>query len=179
MIDVDEQGRPEPPLTADETGTVLGFLDYQRATLAWKCAGLDAAGLSVTVGASSMTLGGLLKHLAHVEDSWFSRWLHGHDRQPPWDSVDWAADPDWAWHSAARDTSEQLLGLWQDTVARSRTLVAQALAEGGLDRPAQRTWPDGRAPSLRWILLHMIEEYARHNGHADLLREAVDGATGE
>jgi uncharacterized damage-inducible protein DinB len=124
-------------------------------------------------------LGGLLKHLAHVEDSWFSRWLHGQDRQPPWDMVDWKADPDWAWHSAAQDSPEELLGLWQDTVARSRVLVAQALAEGGLDQPARRTWPDGRAPSLRWILLHMIEEYARHNGHADLLRESVDGRTGE
>jgi uncharacterized damage-inducible protein DinB len=179
MIDVDEQGRPEPPLTADETGTVLGFLDYQRATLAWKCAELDAAGLSATVGPSAMTLGGLLKHLAHVEDSWFSRWLHGQDRQPPWDAVDWTGDPDWAWHSAAQDTPEELLKLWQEAVARSRVLVAQALAEGGLDQPARRTWPDGRAPSLRWILLHMIEEYARHNGHADLLRESVDGRTGE
>lgn len=126
-----------------------------------------------------MSLGGLLKHLAHVEESWFSRWLHGRDRQPPWNAVDWTADPDWAWHSAAQDTPEQLLELWQDTVARSRALVAQALAEGGLDQPARRTWPDGRAPSLRWILLHMIEEYARHNGHADLLRESVDGSTGE
>jgi hypothetical protein len=64
------------------------------------------------------------------------------------------------------------------TVARSRALVAEALADGGLDGLAQRTWPDGRAPSLRWILLHMIEEYARHNGHADLIRESVDGLTG-
>ena len=68
MTDVDEQGRPEPPLAGDETATLLGFLDYQRATLAWKCAGLDAAGLGATVGASSMTLGGMLKHLAYVED---------------------------------------------------------------------------------------------------------------
>ena len=80
---VDEHGRPEPPLAADETATLLGFLDYQRATLAWKCAGLDAAGLRATVGASSITLGGLLKHLAYVEQDWFSRWLHGRDRQPP------------------------------------------------------------------------------------------------
>ena len=69
--------------------------------------------------------------------------------------------------------------LWQDTVASSRSLVAQALAGGGLGQPAVRTWPDGRAPSLRWILCHMIEEYARHNGHADLIRESVDGLTGE
>src|ERR1700693_2879962 len=75
MTDLDEQGRPEPPLAADETATLLGFLDYQRATLAWKCSGLDAAGLQAKVAASSITLGGLLKHLAYVEDSWFSRWL--------------------------------------------------------------------------------------------------------
>jgi uncharacterized damage-inducible protein DinB len=177
--DVDEQGRPEPPLAANETATLLGFLNYQRATLAWKCEGLDAAGLRATTAASSMTLGGLLKHLAYVESDWFSRSLYGRDRQPPWDTVDWKADPDWDWHSAADDTPEQLFMLWQDAVARSRSLVTEALAEGGLERLALRTWPDGRAPSLRWILCHMIEEYARHNGHADLLRESVDGATGE
>ena len=90
-----EQGRPEPPLTANETDTLLAFLEYQRATLAWKCAGLNTAGMAVTVGASSITLGGLLKHLAYVEDDWFSRWLHGRDRQPPWDTVDWKVDTDW------------------------------------------------------------------------------------
>jgi hypothetical protein len=93
--------------------------------------------------------------------------------------VDWKADPDWDWHSAAEDSPEQLHALWQDAVARSRSLVAKALADGGLERQARRTWPDGRAPSLRWIVVHMIEEYARHNGHADLLRESVDGLTGE
>jgi len=179
MNHLDEQGRPEPPLAADETATILGFLDYQRATLAWKCAGLDAAGLQATVAVSSMTLGGLLKHMAYVEDSWFSQGLHGRDKASPWDTVDWAADRDWEWHSAAEDTPEQLLTLWQDAVARSRALVTDALAGGGLDQLARRTWPSGEAPSLRWILLHMIEEYARHNGHADLLRESVDGLTGE
>jgi uncharacterized damage-inducible protein DinB len=179
MTDVDEQGRPEPPLAADETATLLGFLDYQRATLAWKCAGLDATGLTATVGASSMTLGGLLKHLAYVEDMWFSRSLYGRDRHPPWDTVDWKADPDWEWHSAGEDSPEELFALWQDAVARSRSLVEEALTGGGLEGLARRTWPDGRAASLRWILVHMIEEYARHNGHADLLRESVDGQTGE
>ena len=179
MTTIDEQGRPEPPLAADEAATLLGFLDYQRATLEWKCAGLDAAGLAATVGVSSMTLGGLLKHLAFVEDHWCSRWLHGREATPPWDAVDWAADRDWDWHSAGGDGPEQLRTLWRDTVERSRVLVGEALADGGLDRLAERRWPDGRAPSLRWILVHLIEEYARHNGHADLLGESVDGSTGE
>jgi uncharacterized damage-inducible protein DinB len=179
VTDLDEHGRPEPPLAADETATLLGFLEYQRATLAWKCADLDAAGLGATVGPSPLTLGGLLKHLAHVEDSWCSRWLWGRERQPPWNAVDWDADPGWAWRTAAEDGPDQLRALWEDAVARSRALVADALADGGLDRPALRTWPDGRAPSLRWIVLHLVEEYARHNGHADLLRESVDGRTGE
>jgi uncharacterized damage-inducible protein DinB len=179
MTDVDEQGRPEPPIDADEAGTLLGFLDYQRATLAWKCAGLDAAGLRATIAASSMTLGGILKHLALVEDYWFSEMLYARDSRPPWDAVDFKADPDWEWHSAAEDSPEQLLALWQDAVTHSRSRVAEALADGGLEQPAKRVWSDGRAPSLRWIVVHMIEEYARHNGHADLLRELVDGQTGE
>ena len=179
MTDLDEQGRPEPPLTADELTTLLGFLEYQRATLDWKSRGLDAAGLRATVGVSTITLGGLLKHLAYVEDYWFSRRLHGWDATPPWDRVDWKADPDWDWHLAPRDTPEQLHTLWQDAVSHSRSRVAEALAEGGLDVLARQPWPYGESPSLRWIVVHMIEEYARHNGHADLLRESVDGETGE
>ncbi len=172
-------GSPKPPLAGDETATLVGFLERQRATLAWKCGGLDVAGLRATLAPSSMTLGGLLKHLALVEADYFSRRLLGRNPGPPWDTVDWDADPDWEWHSAAEDTPEQLLTLWQDAVARSRALVTEALADGGLDRLARRTWPDGEAPSLRWILVHLVEEYARHNGHADLLRESVDGLTGE
>jgi uncharacterized damage-inducible protein DinB len=180
MTVIDDHGRPEPPIAADETATLLGFLDYQRATLAWKCGGVDAAGMRATVGVSTMTLGGLLKHMAYVENSWFSRSLHGRDPEPPWHAVDWNADPDWEWHTAADDAPDELLALWRSACERSRELVADALTDGGgLDRLAQRTWPDGTAPSLRWIVCHMIEEYARHNGHADLLRESVDGATGE
>jgi uncharacterized damage-inducible protein DinB len=126
-----------------------------------------------------MSLGGMLKHLALVEDHWFSRRLHGRDASPPWNAVDWGTDPDWEWHTAAEDSPEQLRALWEDAVARSRSLVADALADASLDVLARRSRQDGRTPSLRWILLHMIEEYARHNGHADLLRESVDGLTGE
>jgi uncharacterized damage-inducible protein DinB len=179
MTDVDEHGRPEPPLAGDEAATLLGFLDFQRATLAWKCAGLDADGLRRTVGTSTMTLGGMLKHLALVEDSWFSRSLYGNERQSPWSTVDWGADPDWEWRTAAEDAPDELRALWETAVQRSRVLVNEALADGGLGRLAKRAWPDGRAPSLRWILCHLIEEYARHNGHADLIRGSIDGETGE
>jgi len=180
MTTIDDVGRPEPPLAADEITTLLGFLDYQRATLDWKTRGIDSTGLQALVGISGVTLGGLLKHLALVEDSWFSRWLHGNDRQPPWNGIDWGADPDWEWNSAADDTPDQLRTMWQDAVERSRALVDQALSAGqGLDRLTKRAFPNGDAPSLRWVLCHMIEEYARHNGHADLLRESVDGETGE
>ncbi len=106
MTDIDEHGRWEPPLTADEADTLTGFLDCQRATLAWKCAGLDSAGLNATVAASSMTLGGMLKYGALVEDDWFSYTFCNRDRQPPWDTMDWDADRDWDWHSAAKDTPE-------------------------------------------------------------------------
>ena len=178
-IVIDDQGRPEPPLTSDEVTTLLGFLDYQRATLEWKVRGLDAAGLRATTAASTMTLGGLLKHLSYVEHHWFSVWFYDNPKSAPWDSVDWKADPDWEWHSAADQTPEELLAFWHETVEQSRSLVAKALSEGGLDQLSRRVWQDGTTPSLRWILVHMIEEYARHNGHADLLREAVDGETGE
>src|SRR2546422_11572919 len=82
------------------------------------------------------------KHLAYVEDYWFSQRLHGHDRRPPFDTVDWKADPDWDWHSAAQDTPEQLFALWQDSVARSRALVDEALADGGFERLARQPWPN-------------------------------------
>jgi hypothetical protein len=93
--------------------------------------------------------------------------------------VDWAAEPDWEWTSAASESPEQVRALWERSVRESRALLADALADGGLDQATRRRWSDGRAPSLRWLLCHMVEEYARHNGHADLLRESVDGETGE
>jgi dienelactone hydrolase/uncharacterized damage-inducible protein DinB len=178
-IETDEHGRQHPPTAGDEAATLLGFLDYQRATFAWKCRGLDATGLNTTVGASTMTLGGMMKHVALVEDDWFSVVLHGNKPQPPWDTVDWKADRDWDWHSAADNTPDELFMIWDEAVERSRTMVADALAESGMDRPAWLGWSNGLTPNLRWIVTHMIEEYARHNGHADLIREFVDGETGE
>ncbi|WP_203920402.1 DinB family protein [Rugosimonospora africana] len=179
MTELDEQGRPQPPVAADEAGMLLGFLEYERATLAWKCSGLGAASLRTTLGPSPMTLAGMLKHLARVEDYWFSYALHARDTAVPWNTVDWKADPDWDWRSAAHDSPEQLFALWRDAAERSRTLVAQALTDGDLGQRARRTWPDGQPPNLRCILVTVIDEYARHNGHADLIRESVDGMTGQ
>jgi len=179
MTDLDEHGRPQPPVDGDETATLLGFLDYQRATLAWKCREVDTEGMQATVGVSTVTLGGLLKHLAYAEDDWSHRGIAGRDRPDPWEDIDWAADQDWEWNSARDNTPAELCEFWERSVARSQRIIDTALASGGLDQPGSRTWPDGRSPSIQWILVHLIEAYARHNGHADLLREAVDGATGE
>lgn len=122
---------------------------------------------------------GSRRRSALVEEHWFSRRLHGHEMRAPWNGVDWKADPAWEWHSASDDTPAQLLSRWQDTVDRSRALVTEALADDDMGQLAKHPWPDGSAPSLRWIVCHMIEEYARHNGHADLIRESVDGQVGE
>lgn len=176
---IDDVGRPEPEPAVDETDTLLGFLDFQRATFEWKCRGLGADGLATRVAASSMTLGGIMKHLAWVEDHWFSFFLHDAERSEPWRSVDWSADSNWEWNSAAHDEPDELRRLWSASVDASRARVAEALARGGMDQLSRRTWDSGESPSLRWILVHMIEEYARHNGHADLIREAIDGSTGE
>ena len=170
----------EPPVAGTEAATLLGSLGRQRAIFAWKCDGLDAAGLSATTAASSLTLGGLIKHLALVEDDMFSSKLFGRDPQPPWDEVDWEATPDWEFETAAQDSPEQLMALWRESVARSVALTEEALADGGLDHLATGvTGRDGQAPSLRRLLIDMIEEYARHIGHADIIRESVDGLVGE
>ncbi|MFC1420963.1 mycothiol transferase [Streptacidiphilus cavernicola] len=179
MTELDEHGRPEPPLAGDEAAALTGSLERLRATLAWKCGGLDRAGLTATVGVSSVTLGGLLKHLAAVEGTHFSRLLLARAPEAPWDAVDWDADPDWEWRTAAEDSPEQLMALWQDAVARSRAVLEQALSSGGPEQPGRFSTAAGESPNLRRILIDLIEEYARHIGHADLIRESVDGLVGE
>ncbi|MEV4281043.1 DinB family protein [Actinoplanes xinjiangensis] len=167
-----------PPAAGNEVDTLIGSLERQRRIFAWKTGGLDSDGLRVTAAASSITLGGLLKHLALCEDMYFSIRL---GRQPAalWRDVDWDTEADWEWRSAADDSPEFLYALWQECVERSRANIAEAVGAGGLDHPADFTWPDGRTPSLRRMLIDMIEEYARHVGHADLIRESIDGLTGE
>ena len=169
----------EPPVAGSEVDTLVGSLERQRRLVAWKCGGLDEAGMRTTTAASTMTLGGLLKHLALVEDDMFSQKLLGHAPASPWDTVDWDADPDWEWRTAADDSPAELMALWEENVARARTNLRNALDEGGLDRPAAYVNGRGEQPSVRRLLIDMIEEYARHMGHVDLLRESVDGLVGE
>jgi hypothetical protein len=169
----------EPSMTAGEVEMLLFALDRSRAQLAWKCGGLDAAGLRKPHPPSAMTLGGLLKHLALVEDRYTAVDLTGQPIGPPWDAVDFEADPDGEWRTAADDSSEELYALWRGAVEHSRAAWARMLADGGLDQPSKFTTQSGESPNLRRILVDLHDEYARHVGHADLLREAVDGLVGE
>ena len=169
----------EPPMTAGETEMLLFALDRSRAQFAWKCGGLDAAGLRRPSPPSAMTLGGLLKHLALVEDHYAAVYLTGQPIGPPWDAVDFDADPDWEWRTAADDSPGELYALWRGAVERFRRALSNALASGGLDQPTKHVSSSGRSRSLRLLLVDLHDEYARHVGHADLLREAVDGLTGE
>ena len=164
----------EPPLAGTEVEHLVGALERLRTTFRWKADDLDAAGLQARVGASTLTLGGLLKHLAFVEDYVFTTKLTG----APWDVSAWDGE-NWPFTSAADDTPEQLYARWEDAVERSRTRLDAALTDGGLDQLVHVSAPDGRHASLRRLVCDLIEEYGRHTGHADLLREAVDGRVGE
>jgi uncharacterized damage-inducible protein DinB len=171
--------QPFPSAVSTEAESLLSVLERNRRTFAWKTSGLDEKGLRATTAASTMTLGGLVKHVALVEADWLAVKLAGRQYGSPWDAVDFDADSDWEWRTGALDSAEDLYAVWREAVERSRELVAEVIKERGLDGPASFTWPDGRIPTVRAMLLDMIEEYARHTGHADILREAVDGRVGE
>jgi hypothetical protein len=174
---------PQPihiPVAGDEIETLVGGLDRNRRTFAWKCRGLDAEQMRRTLGPSTMTIGGLLKHLALVEDEYLTRQLTGTPGlSPPFDVVDFDADPEWEWRTAAEDDPNDLMTLWEECVARSRTHLAAAYAEGGPEACSTVAWSPGDPPRLRRLMVDLIEEYARHTGHADLIRESIDGLVGE
>ncbi|MFC5750777.1 DinB family protein [Actinomadura rugatobispora] len=149
---------------------LAGFLQYQRETLAMKCAGLTAEQLKQrSVPPSAMSLLGLVRHMAEVERVWFRIRLRGEDisyrwKRRPEDDIDFQID---------RADPDEAFAAWDEECARSRDIVRAAASLDITGRHRERE------VSLRWVLVHMIEEYARHNGHADLLRERIDGATGE
>ena len=164
--------RPEPPLAAPEKQTLETFLDWQRATLLCKVDGVGDEDLRRPGTPSGLTLLGLVKHLADVERSWFREVFAGEDLAALWDPE----DPQRYWRIEPDETTDEILAFYRDEVARAREITHRA----ALDDIARGTGAAGQAGySLRWILLHIIEETARHNGHADLLREAIDGETGE
>jgi uncharacterized damage-inducible protein DinB len=168
--------RPEPEPTGPELQQLCAFLDYQRATVLEKAAGLDAEQLRRPHPPSSLTLGGLLNHLALVEDSWFREKFAGLPEDELWAGVDWKADPDYEFRTGGELDPDEARQRYRDACERSREVVATAT---DLDQLSVGAWPDGRHWDLRWVLLHMIEETARHAGHADLIRESIDGEVGE
>ena len=169
--------RTSPPTFGPEHAQLRAWLDFHRATLRDKCSGLTQEQLAQSLPPSTLTLGGLMKHMALVEDNWFSVVLLGHQDATPWQGLDWDSDPDWEFRTAADDSPEELRRLFDEAVAASDAILDEIGDD--LDRLAEKTsHREGTAFDLRWILVHMIEEYARHNGHADLIREAVDGRTG-
>ncbi len=168
----------EPPIRGTEAEHLFGSLERLRTTFRWKADGLDAAGLATRVGASSLSLGALLKHLALVEDHITTRRLDGSPVPEVWSGYD-PEVADWDFVSAADDTAEELYTRYDEAVQRARARFAAAVAEGGLDREVALEFPGLGHVSLRRLVCDLLEEYGRHTGHADLIREAVDGRVGE
>jgi hypothetical protein len=177
---MDAPTRVDPALQGSEADMLRGFLTYHRDTFRWKTEGLNQEQLATPLPPSTMTLGGMMKHLVVVESGWFSEDFRGDPLMAPFDTAPWDEDRDWEWHTAAQDTPEQLRAWFDDAVTRSDRIIDEALVRDGLDQLSVATHRrSGERYSLHWILVHMIEEYARHNGHADLIRESIDGSTGE
>jgi hypothetical protein len=169
--------RRDPGVQADEMTALCQFLDFHRDTMLMKVEGLTKEQLAVRLPSSELTLAGLVKHLALVEDDWFQKDMLGREMPEPWLSAPFDDDRDWDFHSALDDTPEELVALYNAACERSRAVVREV---GDLDAlGVAKDRQEGIEFSLRWIMLHMIEETARHNGHADLLRENIDGVTGE
>lgn len=173
------EDRVHPPAAGTEAATLLGFLCYQRDTLRWKCSGLTAAQLDTPLPPSALTLGGLLKHLAVVEAGWLNQFFAGGLVKPAWfDDMDQDSE-EWSFVSAAGASPEQLFAWFDESIAVSDRVISDALSgHDGLGTLSEGD-EDGQRISLRWIVCHLIEEYARHNGHADLIRESIDGVQGE
>jgi uncharacterized damage-inducible protein DinB len=177
FIEPEQDPRTEAPFAGSERDTLTGFLGWYRGTLDLKCSGLDAAGLARRpVPSSSLSLLGIVRHMADVERSWFRRVMAGQDAPPRFYSPE---DRDGDFDNVRPDPAlvAEAWQAWNEEIASADQFVAAA---PGLDLLAERLTSDGRGPmSLRWVLNHMIEEYARHCGHADLLREMIDGAVGQ
>ncbi|HEX5614563.1 MAG TPA: DinB family protein [Acidimicrobiia bacterium] len=164
--------RVDPDVAADERTTLTQFLDWYRLTIEVKVAGLTEEQSRFAPGPSATSPIGLVRHLAEVERGWFRRRFAGEDIEYRWFSDD---DPDGDFHVGPDDTLADALAIYREECAHSREITAGSALDD-LARVAMRT---GAHVSLRWILVHMIEETARHAGHLDILREQLDGAVGD
>ncbi|MFD8085722.1 DinB family protein [Kitasatospora sp. NPDC059722] len=168
---MDTDNRPKPPLVGGERETLRAFLDFHRATLAMKCEGLTDEQLRLRSSPpSTLTLLGLVRHMAEVERTWFRRVIGGEDVP-----LVWSPEGDYqAAYDATGATRDEAFTAWQAEVEHARRIECEAES---LDVTAyQPRW--GETVSLRLVMLHLIHEYARHNGHADFLREGIDGTVG-
>jgi uncharacterized damage-inducible protein DinB len=161
-----------PPLNTDERTTLESWLDFHRTTLAMKCEGLDdEQAAEASAPPSPVTMTGLVQHMAEVERNWFRRVLAGEHAPPIYHPQADPRGPDGGFELTQGATLRDALATWKAEIARAREhCAARGLADTGRFMEQD--------VSLRWIYVHMIEEYARHNGHADLIRERIDGATG-
>ncbi len=173
-LSADAPDLPQPSRSLDERSTLLGMLDYHRAVLLRKSWNLDRAQLESTLPPSDLTIAGLVHHMAFVEEYWFRHLFAGLDEREPWAGVDWSVDPDWEMDIAPSLGHDLLVAQFERSIAESRDIVdatADLDQRGRIER--------GLDVNLRWILVHMVEEYARHCGHADLIRQSIDGQTGD
>ncbi|QWB26976.1 MULTISPECIES: DinB family protein [Streptomyces] len=166
--------RTEPATDAAERTMLEGWLDYHRNTLAWKCEGLSDEQLrTASVEPSELSLMGLVRHMAEVERGWFRKVLTNEDAPPIYYSDE---DQDGEFHLTESDTYQEAFATWQAEIETARRNAARFALDDLSEGKHRRT---GEQFNLRWIYTHMIEEYARHNGHADLIRERLDGSTGD
>jgi uncharacterized damage-inducible protein DinB len=162
--------------TTSERDALGQYPDYQRETILLKTDGLTREQLGRKIPTSHLTLAGILYHLALNEEDWFEVRFLGLPEREDWQGIDWEADPDYEFRTALTKEPDWLRRRYRDACNRARQAVASA---DSLDQFSVDTRTDGKPFTLRWVLLHLIEETARHAGQADLLREAIDGTVGE
>ena len=170
----------EPPIDGTEAEHLVGALGRMRATLRWKADGLDEAGLAQRLPSSSLSLGGLLRHLALAEDDILTTKLRGEELVEPWKSLGHDDTDEWEFE-ADHFSAAETYAVFDEAVVRNTARIENAIAEAGgtLDLVAHVDDGNGNHPRLRRLLIDLLEEYSRHTGHADMLREAVDGRVGE
>lgn len=164
---------PHIPKSADERTMLNAFLDFYRAAIFDIADGLDAEQMNTRLEPSTLTIGGIMHHLVGVEEWWFNEVLANNERAEPFASASWDDDRDWDFHVAATLDPDTIRDRYRQAIDRSNRLVADV---DSLDFTTVKQ-RDGEPFSLRWILIHMIEETARHAGHGDLIRESIDGKT--